>query len=1324
MRALAFALVSLLAVWGLAVPSATAAESGGVTLTVEYGGETYGGDTVVAPGSSYTARLQYSVPNLTPGGSVVIGVPDGITVPEAGLVVPSGNTIVESLALNAEGDVVMAFTDPLDNTIDQGIVAFDFVFDEPESGTGLREVTWTVGDQQVTVVNIIVRDSDDALRPMIPDSVNKSAIGHHLNSKISRDEDGTVAVDPSVTSVEIPYTVRIDSQSARDGVQLVDTLSDYLEHDLESFSAALTTWDENGFNRTVTDFDLGAPTIAGNAVTFPNVDIPAQSQLEISYHAHVKADKVDAIEAELQESADAVDPVSGGSYSIKFENDLDLSGATSGATVTMSGSIAAEPAPNVGAAFRKTSDLASPTQIRTDDAGNLLEPVPVTYSLKFNLTQFAEFADTRHELTKNVVVTDTLRDSARWDTTTELESSVDLDPATDQCLAADDFSADECVYQYDYVDAGQTLMINMGRDTMVNTTVKARAEWVSMEGLPVTEEPSWAPQIAAQYTAVNDAYFDYSDNTSSRRSRVSDTLTEPKAPGSVIDDPSEFSKSTEGEVVLVPGESAQIRYDFVIANGAVEDLRSTRLIDEVDTVVFDLSDLDAIHASIEGSYAYADGLSSSDFVVERNEDDLVITLSDTFGADLPSWVDVDGELTDHLTVSVVLPTHPINGKQTLEITNNARVESDGLESYEWVSEASGQATTYGDELEVEKILYGGDGEWTGSMRAELAADGSLVDDTFIYRVSLIPHGNYSGVAIIPLEDVLPEGMRFNGFVSDADLESGTVLPGDSVDMGGNVTATWNEQDRTVEIEQAPGTTLPQGAKVSANFQVSITEFTEDLPVVNRIGSASATITPSDGYPLSVAKVDTERPSLLITDRDARFTVTGPDGETITDAAYVVDGQLAVESSDGGDSAIVIPEDPQAADGVPAGKYTITETVPPAGYELSQDPVIATISPEGTSNPVTLFNDPEALMAIGDYTWIDENADGIQDADEPALSGVTVELLDGVTGEVLNTTTTDSNGRYLFDLLPAGDYQVRFTLTDEQQAVYMFTDVNIGQSDEDDSDAVRATGLTEVFTLDPEQSALVANDNYPHADVKALLGVDPTWDAGVVALPPSVSVGDLVWLDITRDGRQDNDEPGLSDVVMVLTGPEGESVTDVTGAPVEPVSTDGDGRYLFTGLPVLEEGQQYTVSIDPAASADALEAYEPTVPAVGDREGDSSEWTASSLSLVEDGAQDLTLDFGFVRANDQSPGEEPPGETPPGAEEPESPTIPTPSPSVDPAPGEPSGDASPDQGDVTPADQEGNSLPVTGAQVTQLMVIVVLLLAAGGVLIVLRRRHNS
>ena len=113
-----------------------------------------------------------------------------------------------------------------------------------------------------------------------------------------------------------------------------------------------------------------------------------------------------------------------------------------------------------------------------------------------------------------------------------------------------------------------------------------------------------------------------------------------------------------------------------------------------------------------------------------------------------------------------------------------------------------------------------------------------------------------------------------------------------------------------------------------------------------------------------------------------------------------------------------------------------------------------------------------FASIGDFVWHDLDNDGIQDAGEPGIPGVTVNLYDGA-GIFLATTATDSNGYYLFDELFSGDYYVEFILLPG----YVFSPQDQGMDDAMDSDADQTTGQAIVTHLDWGEH-------------------DMTWDAGM------------------------------------------------------------------------------------------------------------------------------------------------------------------------------------------------------------------------------------
>ena len=78
----------------------------------------------------------------------------------------------------------------------------------------------------------------------------------------------------------------------------------------------------------------------------------------------------------------------------------------------------------------------------------------------------------------------------------------------------------------------------------------------------------------------------------------------------------------------------------------------------------------------------------------------------------------------------------------------------------------------------------------------------------------------------------------------------------------------------------------------------------------------------------------------------------------------------------------------------------------------------------TTDDVTFTVTP-VLGSIGDTVWYDTDGDGIKDADEDGLGGATVTLDPGTPGDASDdvTTTTDANGNYLFENLPAGTYTI-------------------------------------------------------------------------------------------------------------------------------------------------------------------------------------------------------------------------------------------------------------------------------------------------------------
>ena len=239
--------------------------------------------------------------------------------------------------------------------------------------------------------------------------------------------------------------------------------------------------------------------------------------------------------------------------------------------------------------------------------------------------------------------------------------------------------------------------------------------------------------------------------------------------------------------------------------------------------------------------------------------------------------------------------------------------------------------------------------------------------------------------------------------------------------------------------------------------------------------------------------------------------------------------------------------------------------------------------------------------LGDYVWEDKDADGIQDAGETGISGVTVRLYkdadgdghaepNGDDGSAVSTTTTATDGAYHFSNLDPGAYFVEFVKPSGYDAASPST--ASGASDPNDSDADTNTGLTDVTTLTSGED-------------------DPTWDAGFYKY---ASLGDFVWFDLDEDGVQDANEPGIKGVTVTLKDSSGNTVGTTT--------TDSNGAYSFTNL----KPGDYTVVFSTPSSDWSIS---PKDQGSDDTDSDADPTTGSTGTVnLSSGEDDDTIDAGM------------------------------------------------------------------------------------------------
>ncbi len=321
-----------------------------------------------------------------------------------------------------------------------------------------------------------------------------------------------------------------------------------------------------------------------------------------------------------------------------------------------------------------------------------------------------------------------------------------------------------------------------------------------------------------------------------------------------------------------------------------------------------------------------------------------------------------------------------------------------------------------------------------------------------------------------------------------------------------------------------------------------------------------------------------------------------------------------------------------------------------------------------------------LSSIGDYVWMDDNEDGIQDEGERPVWDMVVNLLDK-DGKVLKTTKTDVSGKYLFTGLHRGTYIVEF-VKDENIS---FTVPNTPGDEGKDSDADINTGRSGTIELGPDQhirtvdAGLICTidvevlnpgvscesgpillesnlsggakpvryywstgENTPNievpADVAKTYSLTVTDDFGcrdiedvTISVPPKSKIGDYVWYDKNRDGlQQDNqfdpshNEFGIDSVTVKLY--------EVVG---------GVAKFLRDTFTTTVLGKKGYYSFDVCAGDYLLEFVPPTGKGysftnqnIGDDDSDDSDADPNTgrthIFTVSSGKDDFTLDAGLFR----------------------------------------------------------------------------------------------
>jgi hypothetical protein len=280
------------------------------------------------------------------------------------------------------------------------------------------------------------------------------------------------------------------------------------------------------------------------------------------------------------------------------------------------------------------------------------------------------------------------------------------------------------------------------------------------------------------------------------------------------------------------------------------------------------------------------------------------------------------------------------------------------------------------------------------------------------------------------------------------------------------------------------------------------------------GVSGVTVSLKDDQGNTVATITTDSSGHYLFDN----LVPG-DYQVVFDLDSLPEGYVPTAKNQGGD-------DTKDSDVDPATGKTETTTLDPDEHDMNWDMGLV-----------------KSEAKIGDTVWMDDNGNGAQDPGEKGVKGVKVELLDE-NGNVVDTATTDENGRYGFTIKKAGKYRVRF---DEK---YNYTKDCPPCDPAKDSDVNGTNNTTDLFAV------AMGDENL-------------TIDAGI---SPMAHIGDDFWFDDDKDGVKDPDEKPVKDGKVELLDENGNKLywtdenhtnltTEPTDYPVE-MKTGPDGKYGF------------------------------------------------------------------------------------------------------------------------------------------------------------------
>jgi uncharacterized repeat protein (TIGR01451 family) len=166
-------------------------------------------------------------------------------------------------------------------------------------------------------------------------------------------------------------------------------------------------------------------------------------------------------------------------------------------------------------------------------------------------------------------------------------------------------------------------------------------------------------------------------------------------------------------------------------------------------------------------------------------------------------------------------------------------------------------------------------------------------------------------------------------------------------------------------------------------------------------------------------------------------------------------------------------------------------------------------------------------SLGNLVFVDNNKDGLFNAGDTGLDGVTIYLYDQTGTTKLDSTVSANGGKYLFNRLRSGTYKLRFSAPGGMQYTQQAPAGTAMGS------VAGADGFTGLYTIDTEKSA-----GDPGRD-------NMTVNAGFIPkVVLTATLNGIAFVDANGNGIRDSEDGGMPGIVVTLFQSTTAGVTQI------------------------------------------------------------------------------------------------------------------------------------------------------------------------------------